>query len=524
MSAALRLHDSAPTLKEPQAIFLAMAYSRPGPAGVWAHIEVGGGKSLAALLLPHIRGFKKPVLITAKKLCGSMEAQYEEWKEHYPVTLPTLIPSSYLSGGKNSDTLLEDEAPDAIIIDEAHHFKNTDSRRYRKVMKYIEAHPMTPVYCLSGTLYGKDLTKASATLYLTFREGTPLPKRRADIEEWQHHMDKSTSETDDLLAAFARSTNPILPLMQKYSTDSPREAIYQRLIHTPGVYISNADALGCGLEFEFDYTKPPESIKQALDRLAGSWELPNGTMLVTGSTFHSAASTLSLGFYYDWATTPEPEFLEHRELWSKTLTNLKYQHKGYDSPGELVDALMSNRIGTQKQRDIYTKWDTEIKQLAPPRKTFWVDKDFAKGLITSYYKKYKKGIIWCKHNGVEELAKELGIQTTYTEGVNPPDKAVLKLQKYGTGFNLQHHWSNAFYLELPTHEDTWEQSLGRLHRAGQKEDTVVYTLYAGAWPMRRTYRRAIENTKKAQKSTHSEYRLLYGTKINPVKETEPKGN
>jgi len=55
---------------------------------------------------------------------------------------------------------------------------------------------------------------------------------------------------------------------------------------------------------------------------------------------------------------------------------------------------------------------------------------------------------------------------------------ICSIKALGTGTNgMQHRWSEAFVPVPMSTPDGWEQTLGRLHRIGQKAPRVRYGFY-----------------------------------------------
>ena len=90
------------------------------------------------------------------------------------------------------------------------------------------------------------------------------------------------------------------------------------------------------------------------------------------------------------------------------------------------------------------------------------------------------------YNFIEELA-ELKRRYPYAQTIND-DKAIerwndgkielllIHPKSAGHGLNLQHGGNKMVFVSLPWSLELYEQTVGRLHRSGQKHDVWVYLL------------------------------------------------
>lgn len=79
---------------------------------------------------------------------------------------------------------------------------------------------------------------------------------------------------------------------------------------------------------------------------------------------------------------------------------------------------------------------------------------------------------------------------------------------HGEGKNLQ-HWSKNLFVAPPSSGKTWEQVLGRTHRAGQQADEVVADVWLHAEELRASFIQARADARYIEATLGSRQKLCY---------------
>lgn len=137
LSRALRVRpdDESAMLRAPQVEALREIWEY---GGLFAPMRVGAGKSLVTLLAPTILHSERPVLVIPASLKDKTKRDFVRYRRDWLVRLPELISYEEL-GRPDREHLLTDLAPDLLMLDEAHHVRNLDSARTRRIGRYVAA-------------------------------------------------------------------------------------------------------------------------------------------------------------------------------------------------------------------------------------------------------------------------------------------------------------------------------------------------------------------------------------------------
>ena len=82
------------------------------------------------------------------------------------------------------------------------------------------------------------------------------------------------------------------------------------------------------------------------------------------------------------------------------------------------------------------------------------------------------------------------------------------------GFNLQHDWNSSIVLNAQPVGKYWEQMLGRIHRKGQKADSVYTGIIITAQEQADGFEQAIADAHYIQEMTEQPQRLCFADYLN----------
>lgn len=227
-----------------------------------------------------------------------------------------VMPYSGLSG-RDAEQILQDVAPDLLILDEAHRVKNRSAARTRRLLRYVDkARPR--MVALSGTITSKSVMDYHHLIGNALGDSSPLPRSGVLASEWAAVIDASAGESS------GSGTGPLTPLLEWARREFPHEDIPRgmpgfrsafrlRLNTAPGVVASGDTELGTSLLVR---NVPPAEECEGLDELRrlekqveDLWISPSGDEIEHGMHKWKHLYELSSGFFYRlrWPTAEELE-------------------------------------------------------------------------------------------------------------------------------------------------------------------------------------------------------------------------
>jgi hypothetical protein len=500
--------------------------------GLLGPIGVGFGKSLLDLLVSMVVVPKRcAVLLVPPNLKKQLlEKDWGYYAGHW--RLPNLaggdwlIPGrpvlhvvaySELSGSRATD-LLDTLVPDVVILDEAHSVRNRTAARTKRLFRYLKSHVDTKVFAWSGTLTSRSLKDYAGLADVALGDFAPTPRAWPAVEEWAAALDPA-----DFPSPPGR--------LSVFGVDV-RLGYQRRVLESEGV-VSSGDATSCGASLTITerVVNAPPSIVNALQNLEATWSRPdNQEDYVDAMSVARCARELSAGFYYRWRwprMEPKPvidRWLEARKAWHKELREkLKFSAPHMDSPLLLARAAIRwyegythierNEDGEEISRtavppgtrtgpqpvwasESWREWK-EVRDTAKPEtEAVWVDdflvRDAAEWLAEA------PGLLWYEFDAFGRAVVSRAGAVHAAPGPDG-DARVLKLtgeesvvasiRAHGTGKNLQ-AFSRNLVANPPSDGATWEQLIGRTHRAGQEADEITVEVYRHTEQVRKAVDRA----------------------------------
>ena len=535
--------------------------------GLLGPIGVGHGKTLLDLLMSMVVESKRAVLLIPPNLKQQLlKTDWHFYGQHWH--LPNLagegvqsyipgrpylyvIAFSELSGTKSSD-LLHKLKPDTLIIDEAQSVRNRTAARTKRFLSYLKSHPSTKVFCWSGTLTSKSLKDYAHLSEHALRDKSPVPTHYPTVEEWAAHLDPLDVRTP---------VGALRILTADGKGHDARDGYSERLVQTLGV-VSSGDNVSCNASLYINERKVenPNAVQEALKRFeelsaTGVWQRPDGEELVDALAAARTARELSCGFFYRWRW-PRGEkveviksWLDARKEWHRELREkLKLGRMHMDSPllctkaairwykGYVhIDKVETDNGWVEKSRRVippftksgpmptweaehWPRWEQERDNARPETEAVWLSTFLVENALD--WLAESPGIVWYEFGAFAdkllELAKQRGMQVTFAGPGKAADERVRTLEgtehviasikAHGTGKNLQ-MFDRCLVTNPPSDGGTWEQLLGRTHRAGQTADEVSYEVYRHSESMRAAVERARELSQHIEGTFGSTQRL-----------------
>ena len=531
LTAWLKMPNGQMTLRKEQAWALTELAEVGGLLG---SLGVGSGKTLISLLAPVVMESERPVLIVPastrdeKTLKKDIPDLAEHWRLHPRFLQAYYNPKEYrkrailsyeeLSREGQAD-IFQKIVPDLIILDECHRVKNKKSAVWKRLSRWFTEHPETKLVALSGTITARSLRDYAHISALALKDGSPLPHRWMDLEDWADCLDEGIDDE-------ARPQPGALEVFCQ-SGETHREGFRRRLVETPG-YVSTADPdVSASLSVREKEVQVPDIIVSAFDEMRSTWETPGGDLITSGIEFAAHIAELINGFYYRWKWPDgivDYEWLDARKAWRKfvreTIKKSGTAAVGnyyYDTEQQVASAASTGRLVCPD--DEYRKWTAIRKRSNPETEAVWLSEymvDLAVEWIKTPHKPHEAGIVWTEHRALLEKIREriapLGFRG-YGAGeqdiIHETKSCVASIDAHGEGKNLQQHHARMLYLTVPASPKTWEQSLGRCHRQGVVADEVEVEVILACVEMWLAFERARRAANYIEQTTGQKQRLNY---------------
>lgn len=500
--------------------------------GLLGPIGVGHGKTLIDVLAPlafqHV-GVQVSVLLIPVKLCAQLIEDYEYIGQHFKmpqivfhgnpyqntcqkmnVNVPLergaplvhVVPYSRISLHEATVWLEERLKPQAIIADECHKLRDiVNTATGSRVDRYMRAHPECRFAGWSGSIMSKRLTDFDHLAMWALRGASPMPLKKETTEEWGSAIEVSDNPAEP---------GPLMKLCKP--GEHLMSGFRRRLVETLGVVCTSAPAVDCELSLE-EHPAPaiPEKVRHALKMVRGELpgqsgpQRPDGEELADALAIARTAREVACGFYNIWIF-PQCEFPRDTELvetwrlrramWFREVRQkLKGREEHLDSVLLVERAARRHHGDMPKVRGLPT-WNSEHwcawrdieNKVVHKTKPILLDDYLIKNVAEWGLK--NRGVIWYEHSAFGRWVSEysglprfgagkdaktalLGDPSRGIVGEDGSRSVICSLKAFGTGTNgMQFRWDTAFFPNPMSASDGWEQSLGRLHRMGQKSPIV----------------------------------------------------
>lgn len=438
--------------------------------GAFAPMQVGAGKSLPTFLLPTLLHARRPMLMIPASLFGKTRTDFARYAQDWRVRLPELVSYEEMSRDDRS-TLLEERAPDLLILDEAHHLRR-DSARTRKVARYIAAArstaaPLT-VVALSGTLMTASLKDYHHIAVWCLGDRAPLPVKANEAERWS--------------AALDRDLGPMRRIGLGALADIPG-GYHQWFRSRRGVVPTSGSDCNASIVMSPWRPEVPPALQQLLDEVDRSGMRPDDVVLSVLEK-PTCLAELALGVWSRWDPVAPAWWLSPRSDWYAYERDvIAARLDGFDSPLQVINALDGDGCGlphVTHGRAALAAWRAVKDLFVPNAVPVWVDDSILRQVVEYTRRADRAGepmVVWVDPIAVGERLHELGLPY-YGAGNNPEAAPAgrsicASVNAHREGKNLQGLFARSLSLSLPANADAWEQKIGRFHRAGQPKDTIT---------------------------------------------------
>jgi len=487
---------------------LSELFERPGLLG---HVEVGGGKTLLAMLAPTVvqRAWEDERPGEIVRACMVVPANLKKHK-----TLKIDVPFygkhfdiydwhdenviSYEQLGRESAAgELERKMFNMFVFDEVHKIKNPGAAVSARVIRYLERYPNTVVVALTASLTKECIRDFGHIARLTLGDGSPLPIVDSELSDWGKVLDHGLADGERIDAGALRRfcTNDQEPV---------REGFRRRFVETPNVIVSRESDLATGLTLLERPLKVPAQVGQLLDEMRKGRRTPSGDVILTGLEMQRHCKELACGFFYRWVWPdgiPDLEWLAARKAWRKFVRKCIRNSGETSVRGLLLDS--EKQVETAVVGGIIEpdegQWDdwSAIRGRCDPRvQSVWVS-EFMIDAIEAWMDESKEpGLVWCQHTAILNKLRSRG-RRVYGGGqdevVFETQTCAVSLDAHKEGKNLQ-AFSRNLYVTPPMSGLAWEQSIGRTHRTGQQASEVRVEVFLHSMDMWCAFRAAREES------------------------------
>jgi hypothetical protein len=520
MTAALKRNAGTQTLLPVQAWALFEALTQSGLLG---NIDVGEGKTLISFLIAYVLEATSFVLIIPSNLIEKTRIEHAAYAKHWHVTpLEEIEIVSYEELSRvSAESLLDELAPDLICCDEVHRFKDRGAACTRRMVRYMKANPETRFIGLSGTLMQKSVRDFGHVLRWALRDGAPIPRTEAELEDWAWAL-------DDKLPEDARwHPGALLSLCAERPPDNATSAelvtaarlgFQRRLLETPGVVSTLGDAERVRCPIYISAVAPAkynQTTEVNFERLRNTWTLPDGWELDSASDVWRHAREMALGFYYVWDPRPPDEWLEARREWNGFVSGVLEHSRTLDSEEHIARAVDAGRL---QDGGKLARWRKIRSTYKINQRAVWFD-DAALRYCAEWMRKHPDGIVWVEHVAFgERLAqmtrcKYYGADGRAADGElltadSSPGRAVIaSIKANKEGRNLQTRASNLI-TSMQDSADVCQQQFGRTHRRGQTADQVTFEIFLSCLEHANSFRHAMSGAAALRDTLGARPKLL----------------
>lgn len=526
--------------------------------GGFLPIGTGHGKELISRLASSALDARRPLLLIPPDMREPFSAHTPEYARSFKLPQNLRVMAySQLSMATGTDAL-ERMAPDVLVMDEAHCLRNADAARTKRVMRYLRDHPLTRVVLMSGTLTSKGIKEYAHLAEWALKDRSPAPRKKffPCLQSFSAVLDakpvKAAGGNRFVAPAAAHDWSvfsPLFPDWKEYDekliedpeepedrvsrrVQAARERWQERLRHAPGVVATSTASVGASLYLVRRPLVAPPEVDKALASLDETWQRPDGEELVDAIAKWRCGRQLSQGFYYRWKwpegepTPADLDWLQARAAWHREVRRVcGYNRPHLDSPMLVGRAARQGKDGVLANDEAllaaledwklheHRRWNG---QHTPPTETVWIS-DYLVRDALRWFEEHPRGLIFYGERAMADALAEAGIKV-YGGGTNPEELqgrigAALSVNSHRQGKNLQKH-HEALILSFEPHAGNMEQLLSRTHRAGQREDEVLWWYYEHTEPARQAVAEARNKALYTQSTMGDPQRLCYANWIS----------
>ena len=468
------------TLLPWQAVAIAEAFDA---GGLFCQAPVGAGKTIPTCVIPEIIGAKRPVLLIKASLRHKTQADFEEISKHFKIHEGIQLVNYELLSSPRAQKILKNLNPDVIIADEVQELRNLDATRTKRLFRYLHENPHVKCFFLSGSMARNSIKDYWHLIGSALPSNSPLPYKEAVADQWAQALDARIPSYKRLapgallsLCAKEDMLGPGTPL------EKARRGLNRRMTGTLGVVIEESGSCDQPLTLKERPLTTPRVVADALAELRETWTTSNGEEIMEAKDLARKARENIVGYDGVWDPQAPKSWLEPRSTWAKFVRGVLAQDLEHLDSKFFVAKAFS---GSEQ----YREWEAVRKSFVPNPVPIWMSdymiQDAAKWMVGDGTKD-SGGIVWVQHVAAGEALSALtGFR--YFGGGKRNAKAIREtaekrhigpiicsIAAHSVGRNLQ-SYNRALILAPPPNGTTWEQTIGRIHRQGQKRPCFVET-------------------------------------------------
>lgn len=512
-------------LRPLQAISLAEIHDHRGLLGI---LGVGKGKTLLTRLIPLVMEAKRPLLVVPGSLRDKTHYEFDQLDKHWRRHENLEVVSYSLIAHKKHRELLWDMRPDLIICDEAQELAHRTTATTTRMEHYLESNPETIFAALSGTITKRSLHEFHHLLRWTHGPETmPLPFSHDEMSEWALAIDEKVDwhrrMSPGALRVFVGDGTKDIDI------DEARAALSARLVDTPGVLATQEQTVDASIRVRYWYPELPETLKEALETLRTTGELPSGDIAERPADVWRHARTLCCGVVDRWVPPPPDEWLTARRAWSRYVREqLEMREPGLDSPSVVKDAV---RCGALWDGGRLEKWEAIEPTYTISSVPEWVDDDPLRQAAAEVEKIGRPTLVWVHSRAVGHRLSQITGWPYFGRGgldasgrpieQSPIENVIVSVPANSRGRNLQ-AWSSNFVLQPSESGAVMQQLMGRTHREGQEAHDVEFVFSIGDSAVYSGLRQAFRDAEYIQSVTGEPQKLLIADVIRTKPEAKAR--
>lgn len=443
---------------------------------------IGCGKTAVSVLAPTVFESKRALLVVPggsifDKTFEDIRSLSEHWRIVPFEAANDYVPSNdarglvatyeFLDRPDHADFLFE-YAPDLLIFDEAHKLKSKSRSTRRRVARYLQACKV-PVLIMSGTPAKRSIRDFVHTMEWALGCNSPLPVVESDAIDWSLCLD-----------AGVRPEQRLAPgALHIFGSDirSIRQGVRHRLFATPGCVAAEFEAPPCAIDLTLRNVPLSAAEDEPYRLLREDWTTPDGHEFVDAVELWRHARELAMGFYGVWDPRPPQAWMQARRDWYSAVREFLSRSHKLDTERQIRDEI-ERKPGHRLERYLRT-WDAIKDTFTPNSVPRWVGDS---ALLYAANWLQGGGIAWVEHIPFGERLEALCGVPFFSEGgrsstglsiVSFRGRACISSYANATGLNLQ-HFDRSLICSIKPTGITWDQTMGRLARPGQRSERVSF--------------------------------------------------
>jgi hypothetical protein len=335
---------------------------------------------------------------------------------------------------------------------------------------------------------------------------------------WADALDSHGNET----RTGAGALGLLLPRRDIHPTlEDVREAFRDRLVSTPGVVATTDQSAAASITIELVSVPLPDSLNAHWKQLREKWETPDGHPFIEAAELWRHARELACGFYYRWnPRAPEP-WLEARRAWCKAVREVLKHSRSLDSELQVTNAVDAGRLPALQST--LEAWRAVRDTFEPRTEAVWLDRGVLEA--AAEWLENNRELCWVEHREFGAELSKLARVPYFAQGGRDAagrsieqhrGPAILSIAANSEGRNLQ-RYSRNLVVSLPPSGATWEQLVGRTHRAGQEADEVAFTVFVNCSEQLQGFERARADARYIEATTGQSQKLNVCDTVNCVR-------